>query len=53
MKLFIKISSYFLKLRNVITASVEGLKDYFDVVLSTKLLYKSEKLQYAEVIEIK
>lgn len=35
--------------RNVIVATVEALKDYFNAVLPTKLLYKFEKLQYNDV----
>ena len=35
--------------RNVIGATVNALKDYFNAVLPTKLLYKQERAQYAEV----
>lgn len=34
--------------RNVINEIVEGLKDYFNSALSTKLLYKFERLQFNE-----
>jgi len=35
--------------RNVITATVEAIKDYFNATLSTKLLYRFERAQFNEV----
>lgn len=35
--------------RDVITATVEAIKDYFNAALPTKLLYRFEKLQYVDV----
>jgi len=36
--------------KNVITEIAEGLKDYFNTSLPTKLLYNSERLQYNEAV---
>jgi hypothetical protein len=41
-------NSYIIK-RNVITATVEAIKDYFNATLSTKLLYRFERAQFNEV----
>ncbi len=36
----------------MITEIVEALKDYFNTTITTKLLYKSEREQYIEVLDI-
>ena len=35
--------------KSITNEFINGIKDYFDTVLQTKLLYKFEKLQYTEV----